>query len=79
MYISITYGVVSHLGCQPLPKVIKMTAISLNLIIGTCNKTQTPLSLGQPTTSICCQPSWMTAIIQNHKMAAISLKMMIGT
>ena len=45
-HVSITYAIVSHLGCQPLLKITKMAAISLNLMIGTCNKNWTPLSLG---------------------------------
>ena len=53
--------------CQPLPKITKMAAISLKSIIGTCNKKQTPQSLGQSTTLTCCQPSWMSAITENHK------------
>ena len=32
----------------------KKNAISLKSMIGTCNKNQTPLSLGQSTTSTCC-------------------------
>ena len=45
-HVSITYAIVSHLGCQPLLKITKMAAISLNLMIGTCNKNWIPLSLG---------------------------------
>ena len=66
-HVSITYAIVSHLGCQPLPKITKMAAISLKLMIGTCNKNRTPLSLGQSTTLTCCQPSWMSAITQKSQ------------
>ena len=45
-HVSITYAIVSHLGCQPLLKITKMAAISLNLMIGTCNKNWTPTKFG---------------------------------
>ena len=50
-----SYSVVSHFGCQSLPKTIKMAATVLLFNIETCNINQTPLSLGQTWTWICCQ------------------------
>ena len=35
--------------------------------------------MGHSTTLTCCWPSWISAITQNHKIAVISLKLMIGT
>ena len=62
------------------PKSQKMDAISLKLMIGTCNKNQTPLSLGQSYNF-----DMLSAILdvshypKSQKMAAIFLKSMIGT
>ena len=72
-----SYGIVSHRWFQPLPKYHNI--ISLKLIIGTCNKNQTPLTFSQSKTLICCLPSWVSAITKNHKNGCNSLKSMIGT
>ena len=45
-HVSITYAIVGHLACQPLPKITKLTAISLNLMIETCNKKPNPTKFG---------------------------------
>ena len=63
----ISYHLVSHLWWQPLPEITKMTLTTDRVNIETCNKNQTPLSLGQSSTETCCQPSWMAAITWIHK------------
>ena len=44
----------------------KMAIITHRINIETCNQNQTPLSLGQSST-LTCQPSWILAIISDHK------------
>ena len=46
----ISSHVVDYLGWQPLPKMTKTATVILPFNIETCNKNETPLSLGQSST-----------------------------
>ena len=48
----ISYHTVNHLGCQPLPKLKKVTAMALPLEIENCNENQTKLNRGQYSSSM---------------------------
>ena len=52
----ISYHVVSHVECQPLPEIAKMDVMALPLKIETCNENQTPLSVGESSNWTYCQP-----------------------